>query len=203
MQTIMGKLICQKPECGQLATTHLLRVEQRQLLQESHYCHEHGESEFASARSGNRMKAQPTLVSRQDASVFDVAFVFSSDAPNGPWQVYLEEVGGLHGIGIDTGPFECAALIRKFRRSKNVRPLTHDAMATVITALGAKLQQVAIDKLHPGYFEAKLCIDYRGTGVAVDVRPSDAIIMAVTTETPIMVAGDVLSRLGHTRPDTR
>ena len=73
-------------------------------------------------------------------------------------------------------------------------------MASVITAMGGQLVRVVIDKYFPGQstsYEAKLHIQHASGTVVVDVRPSDAVVLAVVTGAPIIVSNDVLRALAE------
>ena len=63
------------------------------------------------------------------------------------------------------------------------RPMTHDLLRDVIGALGAELKQVSITELRDDVFYAELQFS---NGTTVSARPSDAIALALRTETPIM-----------------
>jgi len=64
------------------------------------------------------------------------------------------------------------------------------------------LREVLVDEFLPAQhvFHAKLRIATSRDVVAVDVRPSDAIIMAMICNVPIFVANDVVSQFDSTRP---
>jgi bifunctional DNase/RNase len=68
-------------------------------------------------------------------------------------------------------------------------------MATAIVSLGGRLQYVEIDKFFPAekIYEAKLHIRQMNTQIIVDVRPSDALILAIICDVPIIVSEEVLT----------
>jgi hypothetical protein len=120
--------------------------------------------------------------------------VYKDDDVHG--SVLLSEISGLRRFWIAIGVSEASVLNWRFDRTTFARPLTHDALATTISMLGGKLREVLIDKLiaDQRLFHAKLQIDHLHKVVAVDVRPSDALIMAIASRVPIFVANDVLSQ---------
>jgi bifunctional DNase/RNase len=67
-------------------------------------------------------------------------------------------------------------------------------MASLITALGGRVEFVTIDKfIHAQrIYEAKLHITQMSAAVVADVRISDAVILALICDVPIFVAKDVL-----------
>lgn len=77
------------------------------------------------------------------------------------------------------------------------RPLTHDLLNEVITALGGVPQHIVIDKLENTTFFAKIVIrDRNENDIVVDARPSDSIALALRAEIPIFVEDAILSEAG-------
>ncbi len=68
-------------------------------------------------------------------------------------------------------------------------------MVSAIQALGGALQDVLIDKFEQEIFHAKLHIDQRGQLISVDVRPTDAIALALMCDLPIEIAESVLNKI--------
>ena len=99
-------------------------------------------------------------------------------------------------MDVGIGPYDAAALWWQVESFTHARPLTHTAMASVITALGGRLISVVIDKFYPGKeiaYEAKLHIQQMNATLVVDVRTSDAMVLAVVCDVPIFVSKDVLA----------
>lgn len=76
------------------------------------------------------------------------------------------------------------------------RPLTHDLMAHVLMAFGAKVERVVINGIQGSVFHARLIISaenelHARKVVELDARPSDSIAMAVQQGAPIFVAQTV------------
>ncbi len=94
------------------------------------------------------------------------------------------------------GHFEADAIAIPLQNVPVARPLTHDLLRSVITALGAKVVSVIINDLADETFYAKLVLDAEGRHMEIDSRPSDAIALAVRTGVPIYVAEAVLDQAG-------
>jgi bifunctional DNase/RNase len=77
--------------------------------------------------------------------------------------------------------------------SKDKQAVSYEAIAAVATSLGAVLDHVVIDDVAEDAYHAKLKILQKNDVVSVDVRPSDAIAMALTANVPIHVAPTALS----------
>ena len=109
--------------------------------------------------------------------------------------IVLKEKGGDRQIPIVIGFMEASSIKIKVSGVDVPRPMTHDLLVGVIEQLGARLEQVAIDKLVNNTFHAKLqIINKDGEQVLVDCRPSDAIALAVRFKVPIFVADKVLAQ---------
>lgn len=81
------------------------------------------------------------------------------------------------------------------------RPLTHDLFVEMLTEFGGAVDRIRIDALQEGTFMAKLDLEQYKNGQrkekTFDVRPSDAIAIAVRVEAPIYVSEDVMDAAGQ------
>jgi bifunctional DNase/RNase len=76
------------------------------------------------------------------------------------------------------------------------RPMTHDLLATVLLAFGAKVDRVIINEVHGSVFHARMIISaenelHSRKLIELDTRPSDSIAMAVQQGAPVFVAQHV------------
>jgi bifunctional DNase/RNase len=76
------------------------------------------------------------------------------------------------------------------------RPLTHDLLANVLRALGAKIDRVVVNDLKDGTYFARLVLSAENEAqqkkiIEIDARPSDCIAMATQQSAPIFVSLDV------------
>jgi bifunctional DNase/RNase len=76
------------------------------------------------------------------------------------------------------------------------RPLTHDLLANILRALGARIDQVIVNDLKRGTYFARLVLSAENELnqkkiVEIDARPSDCIAMAIQQPAPIYVSLDV------------
>ena len=107
--------------------------------------------------------------------------------------VHLREKDGSRQFPIVIGIFEAWAIDRRVRDRKTPRPMTHDLMASLVDALGGKLERIVIFDLRNNTFYAKLIFAKPGgDSVEVDARPSDAIALAVHLDAPIFVDESVI-----------
>lgn len=81
------------------------------------------------------------------------------------------------------------------------RPLTHDTFLQVIEDQDLEIESVTIDDLLKNTFTAELRLVRKGEIFPYDVRPSDAIALAVRRDSDIYVSGDVMDRAGRRKED--
>jgi len=76
------------------------------------------------------------------------------------------------------------------------RPLTHDLMTHLMTALGAKVERVVINDIKTSTYFARLIVSAENELqskkiIELDARPSDCIALAVAQHAPIYVSREV------------
>jgi len=112
--------------------------------------------------------------------------------------VLLKEVGGDRYLPIWIGAVEATAIAFEQQGVKPARPMTHDLLRDVLSALGAELQAVHITELRDGIYYASLVFP---RGVQVSARPSDAIALAMRVGATIYGEETVLAEAGIAIPD--
>jgi bifunctional DNase/RNase len=120
------------------------------------------------------------------------------EAPSNQPIVLLREVDGDRFLPIWIGAVEATAIAFAQQGVVPARPLTHDLMRDVVSALEHRLDQVRITELRDGVFYAVLAFD---GGTEVSARPSDAIALALRTGTPIYGSEQVLDEAGIPVPE--
>src|SRR6202041_3168862 len=89
-----------------------------------------------------------------------------------------------------------AAITMFMQSMQKERPLTHDLLANVLRALGAKIDRVVVNDLKGGTYFARLVLSAEDETqqkkiIEIDARPSDCIAMATQQLAPIFVSLDV------------
>jgi bifunctional DNase/RNase len=93
------------------------------------------------------------------------------------------------------------AAIAMFKQgTQKERPLTHDLLANILGALGAKIERVIVNDLKGGIYFARLVLSSENELqqkkiIEIDARPSDCIAMATQQPAPIYVSLDVWDEL--------
>lgn len=188
---------CDCPGCGELAVARVFGVRCRRIAERFLYCERHIPA-FYTAYFSKQHSGEGAQQRRECGVAFDIELLVYEDSANQTFGFSLREAGGPRRLDCRIGQFEAAALLWQLEGAHHPRPLTHPAMLSVISALGGRLECVAIDKFYPTKevsYEAKLHLRQMNTTQIVDVRPSDAVVLAVTAGVPIFVADEVLNRL--------
>ncbi|AHF89403.1 hypothetical protein OPIT5_03095 [Opitutaceae bacterium TAV5] len=80
--------------------------------------------------------------------------------------------------------------------AKKERPLTHDLIGHILTGLGARLDRVIINDVQEGTFFARILLvmenELGKKIVEIDARPSDATVLALQQQRPVLVSRKVL-----------
>jgi bifunctional DNase/RNase len=76
------------------------------------------------------------------------------------------------------------------------RPLTHDLMKDMLGALDIGLERVVVTELRSQTYYAELHLRRGDERTVVSCRPSDAVAVAVRTETPLFVADELMDAEG-------
>ncbi|MFI5228713.1 MAG: bifunctional nuclease family protein [Gemmatimonadales bacterium] len=106
--------------------------------------------------------------------------------------VVLQEKGGDRLLPIWIGQAEAESIVMQMRDIKRTRPMTHDLCKSLILSLGATLRRVQITRVEHNTYFGELHLEREGRIIRVDSRPSDAIAIALRTESPIFASESLL-----------
>lgn len=106
----------------------------------------------------------------------------------------LKDLEGDKSIPIWIGMLEATAIASELEKINFSRPMTHDLLKNVLEQLGAKIIKVEVCDLRDNTFYALIHVRTDSQKFAIDARPSDAIALALRTESPIFVAEEVIKR---------
>jgi hypothetical protein len=109
----------------------------------------------------------------------------------------LEEVGGDRVLPIFIGAPEATAIAYALQHIETPRPMAHDLLGNVITALGARLFAVEITHLIDNTFYSNLRLLRDGREVLVSARPSDAVALALRVGAPLLVSDELMNEEGQ------
>ena len=106
-----------------------------------------------------------------------------------------EPVSSLQ-IPIFIGAYEAQAILLAKETVPTRRPMTHELMVKMMHDYGLSIKAVTIDHVLEGIFYATVHTTDGFNDKPFDSRTSDAITLALLTDSPIMVADDVLEETG-------
>ncbi len=99
-------------------------------------------------------------------------------------------------LAVWIGPHEAADIALSLQEKKLFRPMTFSFMADLLGKADVRIESVAVSALENETFFATVHALNGDGKVAVDARPSDAIALAMRTQSPIFVAGEVMEAAG-------
>lgn len=106
--------------------------------------------------------------------------------------VLLKERSGDRYLPIWVGTAEATAIAFALQGVQPPRPMTHDLFRNVLEEVGVQVEQIVITELKEGTFYAVIRMNRNGSSYEVSSRPSDAIALAVRTQSPIFANEEVL-----------
>ncbi len=115
---------------------------------------------------------------------------------NAPVVLLREQEGERRVLPIYIDSPEAKAIALGQEERAMPRPMTHDLLRDVITALGATVVRITITELREGTFYAEVALAVGGRSQVISSRPSDAIALAVRTRSPIFASAAVLDEAG-------
>lgn len=107
--------------------------------------------------------------------------------------VILQDAEGGTLLPIWVGIFEANAIALQIERVDTPRPMTHDLLKNVLMQLNAEVEKIVVTDLKDNTFYALIHLRLDGEAITVDSRPSDAIALALRTDSPIYVTENVIN----------
>jgi uncharacterized protein len=115
---------------------------------------------------------------------------------NTPVLLLQETEGEGRTLPIFIGSPEATSIAYALQGVSVPRPLTHDLMRDTLEALGVNVERVIVTELRASTYFAELHL-VRGTErTVVSSRPSDAVAIAVRTQSPLFVSDELMESEG-------
>jgi uncharacterized protein len=112
------------------------------------------------------------------------------------YAIVLGEKGGDMRLPIIIGAFEAQAIAVFIEQMIPNAPLTHDVFALLGAHLDFKVTKAVITGLVDGVFQSSIFITQGDKNIAIPVRTSDAVAIAIRFYAPIYVKKFVLDSAG-------
>ncbi|MBE9044522.1 bifunctional nuclease family protein [Pleurocapsales cyanobacterium LEGE 10410] len=121
-----------------------------------------------------------------------VAGIVLNAASRSP-MILLKDSSERRALPIFVGQDQADAIIKALEGHRPSRPLTHDLIANILDDCNVKLERIIIHSLSDDIFYAVLCVEFNGVKKEIDCRPSDAVAVALRTDSPIWVLEEVIA----------
>jgi len=90
-------------------------------------------------------------------------------------------------LPISIGPLEAQAIALVLQGEIPPRPMTHDLLKSVCDNLEGQIEKIIITDIIDSTFYAEIYLQKNGETLILDSRPSDAIALALRSESPIFM----------------
>lgn len=121
------------------------------------------------------------------------------DPRSGMYILFLQEINGSATLPIWIGKPEADAIALALSNFIPQRPLTHDLIKNLLYGLRTKVIKVVVTTLIENTYYAVLHLHDGHKEIEIDARPSDAIAIALRTESPIFINKQLLE--ARQKPD--
>ena len=106
----------------------------------------------------------------------------------------LETLCGHYLVPVYIGGFEAESIYCILNKIKSPRPMTYDFISGIFEFLEeVNIDRVVVDRYEDGIYKASVYVICNKQEMRIDCRTSDAVSLALKTETPVYVEEDVLS----------
>ncbi len=89
---------------------------------------------------------------------------------------------------------EASSIAMELEKTPRIRPITHDLVKNLIEKLGFLVSKIEVTDLRNDTFYASMHLKKETEEYILDARPSDAIAIALRTDSPIFVNEEVLEK---------
>ena len=108
--------------------------------------------------------------------------------------VILKDMEEKNAVPIWIGILEASAIVTELEKIQLPRPMTHDLLKNIFHTLNIDVIKIEINDLKESTFYATLHLQMDGKNYTIDSRPSDAIAIALRTDSPIYISDEVIEK---------
>lgn len=99
-------------------------------------------------------------------------------------------------LPIAVGEFEAAAIQMQLGGERPLRPISYDLFASLLDELSMPVRRVVIHSVEGQVFHAVAVVERKGRLREIDCRPSDGVALALRTDAPVYITGELLELAG-------
>ncbi len=125
-------------------------------------------------------------------SILGISF---SQVQAGAYALIFSEENGPRRLPIVIGTPEAQSIAIVMEKINPPRPLSHDLMVSVFSALNVELLEVFIYKFDQGAFFAELTLQQGENQFKIDSRTSDGVALAIRTNSPIYTTEEIMKNM--------
>ncbi|MDD4697452.1 MAG: bifunctional nuclease family protein [Fermentimonas sp.] len=125
-------------------------------------------------------------------SIMGISF---SQVQAGAYALIFSEENGIRRLPIVIGTPEAQSIAIVMEGITPPRPLSHDLMCSIFKELDVKLIEVVIYKFEEGAFFSELLLVHNGKEYRIDSRTSDAVALAIRTNSPIYTTEEIMQNM--------
>ena len=108
--------------------------------------------------------------------------------------IILKDMEDKSAVPIWIGLLEASAIATELEKIQLPRPMTHDLLKNILDDFKVDVMKVEVNDLQDNTFYATIYLKMGNKKHAIDSRPSDAIAIALRTNSPIYVSEEVIAR---------
>ena len=132
------------------------------------------------------------MANRVKLSILGISF---SQVQAGAYALIFAEEDGVRRLPVVIGTPEAQSIAIVMENMKPPRPLSHDLIFNIFTTLKIELLEVFIYKFEDGAFFAELLLRQDGIEYRIDSRTSDAVAIALRTNSPIYTTETIMKNM--------
>jgi bifunctional DNase/RNase len=142
-------------------------------------------------------------IKRIKLSILGISF---SQVQAGAYALIFSEENGIRRLPIVIGTPEAQSIAIVMEGITPPRPLSHDLINSIFKELNINLVEVLIYKFEEGAFFSELLLEKDGIEYKIDSRTSDAVALAIRTNSPIYTTEEIMQNMAivfdeHTSSD--
>jgi hypothetical protein len=108
--------------------------------------------------------------------------------------VILKDTANEKTLPIWIGFMEASSIAMELEKTPRIRPITHDLVKNLIEKLKFIVTKIEVTDLRDDTFYARIYLKRDSEEYSLDSRPSDAIAIALRTDSPIYVNEEVIEK---------
>lgn len=187
---------CQR--CENAQAVHVTRVKLGKITSEAHFCLTCAQESLwipSSEAVGPLELAEPHREIAVEVETLIISEVHDTQ------MIIFREIEGSRRLPFVLGIFEATMVDRTIKGLPSPRPVTHDAWLDTIARLGASVKAASVyDRKEEIYF-ARLQLSRAQELIDVDMRPSDALVVALKARVPFLFNEKILAENSVSEPE--